>query len=68
MIRPQRLRIIPGSTACVQRKAPFRLMFRTRSQSAGFMRTARPSRVTPALLTSTSMRVLSCERLARRLL
>ena len=67
-MRPQRLRIMPGSTCWMQRNAPSRLIFSTRSQSAGFMRTARPSRVMPALFTSTSMRVLSLQRFGEGLL
>src|SRR5215475_13468366 len=43
----------------MHRNAPFRLILSTRSQSDGFMRIASPSRVTPALFTNTSIRVLS---------
>ena len=56
MMRPQRCFIMAGSTCWHAKKAACRLICRTRSQSSRFMRTARPSRVTPALLTSTSMR------------
>ena len=62
-MRPQRLRIMPESTCWMQRNDPSRLVRSTASQSAAFIRTASPSRVTPALLTSTSMR--PCSLIAR---
>src|SRR5579875_47557 len=57
--RPQRLRIMPGRTCWMQRKEPSKLIRSTASQSAGFIRTAKPSRVMPALFTSTSTRPLT---------
>src|SRR5580698_3484629 len=44
-----------AATTCVRRKLPVRLVLSTSSQSARFMRSIRPSRVMPALLTSTSI-------------
>src|SRR4051812_28657496 len=64
-MRPHRARIIPGSTCCVHRKVPARFTSMTASQSAAFMRIARPSRVMPALLTSTSTRVFSLSTRAK---
>ena len=56
MIRPARAFIMEEMTACVSRKLPVRLVWRTSLKSAAFMRRARPSRVTPALLTRMSTR------------
>src|SRR5690348_4391668 len=56
MIRPQRRLIIPRAACLVTRKAPFRLVFRTVSQSSSPIRNNKLSRVVPALLTTTSMR------------
>ena len=55
MIRPQRAFIMPRITARESRNTGFRLVSMTSSQSASFMRSARLSRVIPALFTSTAM-------------
>src|SRR5512139_3663863 len=51
MMRPQRAFIMPRITARERRNTDFRLVSMTSSQSASFMRSARLSRVMPALLT-----------------
>ncbi len=51
MIRPHRPFTIEDITACVIKNAPVRLVVRTSSQSFRFIRSARMSRVIPALLT-----------------
>ena len=56
MMRPLRALSIARLTARVQRKTPVRLRSITLCQSPVFMRITRPSRVMPALLTSTSRR------------
>ena len=55
MIRPKRRFSMPFSAARDRRKAAVRLIARTVSQSASFMRMKRASRVTPALLTRMSI-------------
>src|ERR1035438_8855329 len=54
MIRPQRCLSIAGITLWMQRYAEVRLVLRTESQSARFMRMTSWSRVMPALLTRMS--------------
>src|SRR5438552_3958227 len=53
-------RIMSFVAARVMRNAPRRLTSMTRSQSSSFMRTRRPSRMTPALLTRMSTRPNRC--------
>lgn len=53
-IRPQRARIIFGSTRLARRQVAVRLVSSTVEKSSSDMRTSRPSRLTPALATSTS--------------
>src|SRR5213078_3190799 len=53
-------RIISFVAARVRRNAPRRLTSMTWSQSSSFMRTRRPSRMTPALLTRMSTRPNRC--------
>ncbi len=64
-MRPQRALIMPGSACWAAKKEPYRLILSTRSQSACFIRMARPSRVMPALFTRTSMRPFSAITLAK---
>ena len=52
-MRPKRCFIIGRITARQRRNTALRLVSSTASQSSSFMRMARPSRVMPALLTST---------------
>src|SRR5258705_4099879 len=59
MILPQRAFIMPRITARERRNTDLRLVSITSSQSASFMRSARLSRVMPALLTSTAMSPIS---------
>ena len=54
MIRPQRRRIMPRSAARARRKPAVRSTSITFCQSSSFMRSARLSRVRPALLTRMS--------------
>ena len=54
MIEPDLCLIMTRATAREARKAEVRLAFRTSSQSEVGMRKISPSRVMPALLTSTS--------------
>ncbi len=55
-MRPLRALSIGRLTARVQRNTPVRLRSITLCQSAVFIRISRPSRVMPALFTSTSIR------------
>jgi hypothetical protein len=55
MMRPQRAFIMPRITARDRRKTLRRLVSITSSQSASFMRSARLSRVMPALFTRMAM-------------
>ena len=61
-IRPARWRSIGRSTALVTRKADLRLVSSTASQSSSDMRMISVSRVIPALLTRTSMRLKRVQR------
>src|SRR3954470_20655799 len=54
-MRPQRALSMSSSARLVQWKAPVRFVSTTASQSSSGMRIARPSRVMPALLTSTAI-------------
>ena len=54
MMRPQRAFIIFGTTRLASRQVAVRLVATTASKSSSDMRTRRPSRVMPALATSTS--------------
>ena len=51
---PALARSIIAPTIWVMLKVPFRLVETTASNWSGFMRTSSPSRVMPALLTSTA--------------
>ncbi len=53
MIRPYRPRIIQAPTALEKRNVPFRFVSITSCQALSSIRSIRPSRVTPALLTRT---------------
>ena len=54
MMRPQRARIIFGTTRLHSRQVAVRFVLTTSPKSASDMRTRSPSRVMPALATSTS--------------
>ena len=56
MMRPWRALSMLRLTARVQRKTPVRFRSSTWRQSCVFIRISKPSRVMPALLTSTSSR------------
>ena len=55
MTRPDRLRTMAGATWRHMRNAPRRFVAMTVSQSSGFIRRIRPSRVIPALFTRMSI-------------
>ena len=56
MMLPPRCRAITGTTSCIKLKADFMLTSMTVSHCCSLIRITRPSRVIPALLTSTSIR------------
>ena len=65
-MRPYRARIIPGVARRMVWKAPVRLVSITASQCSSVMRTTSPSRVMPALFTSTVDRAERALDLAER--